>query len=76
MKQCNEKLRFEKAQLEEELGSKRFNGNLPQEINVNLHTTNVTCFNIGCSTVTNSHELKIEPQKFLQKATNQMPQYP
>lgn len=31
------------------------------DINVNLHTTNVTCFNIGCSAVTNAHELKIEP---------------
>ncbi len=26
-----------------------------------MHTTNVSCFNIGCSTIANKHELKIEP---------------
>ena len=44
------------------------------EINVNLHTTNVTCFNIGNSQVTNSHEIKIDPKKFLQNAPTALKQ--
>ena len=33
-----------------------------------MNTTNVSCFNIGCTSWTNAHEVKIEPQNFLQKA--------
>ncbi|CDW88929.1 UNKNOWN [Stylonychia lemnae] len=39
------------------------------EITVKLNQTNVSCFNIGVSSIANNHEIKIEPQSLLQKAT-------
>ncbi len=38
------------------------------EITVNVHTSNYSCFNIGSTSVKNSHEIKIEPTGLLQKA--------
>ena len=39
-----------------------------QEITVNVHTSNYSCFNLGGTSVKNTHEIKIEPTGLLQKA--------
>jgi len=38
------------------------------ELNAHYSNTNVTCFNVGKTQVTNQHELVIDPTKFLANA--------
>jgi hypothetical protein len=39
-------------------------------VTVNVSTTNVTCFNIGCTQVTNQHEVRIDPAPAIKIDTN------
>lgn len=43
-------------------------------MHVNLHTTNVSCFNIGYSHTTNAHEIKITHPNKQQQTQPQQPQ--
>ena len=47
-------------------------GQVLPEMAVNMHSTNVSCFNIGKTSTVNNHEIKINPMNFLQKAANDM----
>eukprot|EP00347_Sterkiella_histriomuscorum_P021399 403334105 len=47
------------------------------EIKIHVNTTNYSCFNVGGSSVNNTHEIKIEPMNLLHKATqDQKVSYP
>lgn len=44
-------------------------------VTVNINTTNVSCFNIGCTQSTNTHELLIEPKKLRKVSDAHTPKF-